>query len=87
MRQVIMPLIPAGELVFDIGANIGQYTVIFGESGQVIAVEPDYKNFAFLQFNVLINRCSNVQFLWPWSTLHGIALVPKGANRRAKERF
>jgi len=67
IRQAIMPLIPVGGLVFDIGANIGQYTVIFservGESGRVIAVEPDYKNFAFLQFNVLINRCGNVQCL------------------------
>ncbi len=68
MRQAIMPLIPAGGLVFDIGTNIGQYTVIFsekvGESGRVIAVEPDYKNFAFLHFNVLINRCSNVKCLF-----------------------
>lgn len=53
-----------GDLVFDIGANIGQYALpfsdIIGESGRVISFEPDYKNFSFLQFNININRCRNV---------------------------
>jgi FkbM family methyltransferase len=53
-----------GDLVFDIGGNIGQYTLPFselvGKTGKVVSFEPDYKNFAFLQFNVNINRCANV---------------------------
>jgi protein-L-isoaspartate O-methyltransferase len=53
-----------GDTVFDIGGNIGQYALPFseivGESGKVYSFEPDYKNYAFLQFNVTINKCSNV---------------------------
>lgn len=51
-------------LVFDIGGNIGQYTLLFsdlvGEKGKVVTIEPDYKNFSFLQFNVNVNNLSNV---------------------------
>lgn len=56
--------ITEGSTVFDIGANIGQYSLPFsnlvGSSGKVYSFEPDYKNFAFLQFNVNINKCSNI---------------------------
>ena len=55
----------AGNIVFDIGGNIGQYALRFsesvGEKGKVVSFEPDYKNFAFLQFNVNINNCKNVK--------------------------
>lgn len=58
-----------GDVVFDIGANIGQYALFFservGEGGRVYCFEPDYHNFAFLQFNIHINRCRNV-VLQPW---------------------
>ncbi len=64
IQQSISPFIQEGCLVFDVGANIGQYALWFservGSSGRIIAIEPDYRNFAFLQFNVLINKCSNV---------------------------
>lgn len=56
--------IKEGDLVFDIGGNIGQYALPFselvGDTGRVISFEPDYKNFAFLQFNININKCTNV---------------------------
>jgi FkbM family methyltransferase len=56
-----------GDVVFDIGANIGQSTMplseYVGNSGKVYSFEPDYKNFSFLQFNVNINKCSNVTCL------------------------
>ena len=55
------------DLVFDIGGNIGQYAIPFselvGNKGRVISFEPDYKNFSFLQFNININRCTNVTCL------------------------
>lgn len=63
----ILPHIQKGDLIFDIGSNIGQYALRFsevvGESGKVIAFEPDFKNFAFLHFNVSINNCKNVTCL------------------------
>jgi FkbM family methyltransferase len=52
------------DIVFDIGANIGQYALIFsklvGDDGKVISIEPDYKNYSFLQFNININNLKNV---------------------------
>ncbi len=54
-------------LIFDIGGNIGQYALFFsklvGDDGKVISIEPDFKNFAFLQFNININNLKNVSCL------------------------
>lgn len=56
--------IQESNLVFDIGGNIGQYALVFskivGDSGRVITIEPDYKNYSFLQFNININNFKNV---------------------------
>ena len=63
----IKSLIKKGDLVFDIGGNIGQYAMRFseviGKEGRVISFEPDFKNFSFLQFNSNINGCKNIQCL------------------------
>lgn len=53
-----------GDLVLDVGANIGYYTVIFseetGENGKVIAFEPDATNYSLLLKNLKVNGCTNV---------------------------
>lgn len=53
-----------GDVVLDIGANIGYYTLIFaklvGESGKVFAFEPDPTNFNLLRRNVRNNGYNNV---------------------------
>jgi FkbM family methyltransferase len=53
-----------GDVVLDIGAHIGYYTLIFaklvGRSGRVFAFEPDPTNFALLEKNVRMNGYSNV---------------------------
>lgn len=56
--------IKRGDIVLDLGANIGYYTLIFaklvGENGKVYAFEPDSTNFALLKKNVEINGYKNV---------------------------
>jgi len=53
-----------GDMVLDIGANIGYYTLIFaklvGEKGKVFAFEPDPSNFEILKKNVTTNNFQNV---------------------------
>lgn len=62
---VIRKIIGPGNVVVDIGANIGFYSVavlsdLVGPKGSIIAFEPDPANFALLKKNVESNRCSNV---------------------------
>jgi len=56
--------IKKGDVVFDIGANIGYFTLIFaklvGENGKVFAFEPSPDVFAILQKNVEINGYKNI---------------------------
>jgi FkbM family methyltransferase len=56
-----------GAAVIDIGANIGYYTLILarlvGEKGQVLAFEPEPRNFALLKKNVEINHYNNVTLI------------------------
>lgn len=52
------------EMTFmDVGANIGYYTVlaarILGETGKVISIEPESRNFDLLRRNVEINHLTN----------------------------
>jgi FkbM family methyltransferase len=64
---IIMEHIFSGNLVFEIGSNIGQYSLQIakkiGDHGKLICVEPDSDNFAFLSFNVLKNKCTNVSLV------------------------
>jgi FkbM family methyltransferase len=56
-----------GDVVLDIGANIGYYTLILarlvGERGRVYAFEPDPTNFRLLKKNVRANGYQNVVFV------------------------
>jgi FkbM family methyltransferase len=60
MRSRVKP----GDVVLDIGANIGYYTLIFarlvGDAGKVYAFEPDPSNFKLLRKNVRANGHRNV---------------------------
>jgi FkbM family methyltransferase len=62
--KIIREEIHEGDIVIDVGANIGYYTLIFaqlvGKSGKVIAFEPEPKNFEILKKNVEINNYNNV---------------------------
>jgi len=62
--EIVKKEIKAGDVVLDIGANIGYYTLIFaklvGESGKVFAFEPDPVNFSLLKKNIEANGYKNV---------------------------
>lgn len=53
-----------GNVVLDIGANIGYFTLIFakkvGSKGKVFAFEPEPNNFRLLKKNVQVNNFQNV---------------------------
>ena len=53
-----------GDTVFDIGANIGMYSIILsklvGKEGKVYSFEPDPQTAYFLKKNLKLNGCDNV---------------------------
>ena len=60
----ILSLIKKGDIVFDLGANIGQYSLIFsklvGPSGHVYSFEPNLKVFSDLNINIKKNNLNNI---------------------------
>ena len=57
--------VSAGDSMFDVGANVGYYTVlagrIVGDRGQVVAIEPASTNVHNLHNNVRLNQLTNVK--------------------------
>jgi FkbM family methyltransferase len=62
--SLVEKYVKKGDMVLDIGANIGYYTLLFaklvGEEGRVFAFEPDVDNFILLRKNVELNGYKNV---------------------------
>lgn len=62
--ELVKKEIKNGDIVLDIGANIGYFSLVFsqvvGTNGRVFAFEPDPNNFALLKKNVEINNLKNV---------------------------
>jgi FkbM family methyltransferase len=56
-----------GEVFFDVGANVGYYTVLgsrlVGENGLVVAFEPVARNLAHLYNHVALNKLENVSII------------------------
>lgn len=49
-----------GEVFFDIGANIGLYSIYAAKKGvNVVAFEPESQNYALLNKNVYLNKCDD----------------------------
>jgi FkbM family methyltransferase len=63
MREVLAN-VPSGAVVYDVGANVGLYTIFLaksvGHSGRVIAFEPHTQNHKHLVENIVLNGLSNV---------------------------
>lgn len=64
LTATIRAKLQPGQTFIDVGANVGYYTIIaskiVGDSGRVVAFEPEPENFAILQHNVEANGCKNV---------------------------
>jgi len=62
--KFVMKFLKPGMLFFDIGANLGQYTLLaakrVGTEGQVHSFEPCNRMFAEMEFNVKLNELSNI---------------------------
>lgn len=55
-----------GEMLFDIGANMGQYAMLAAKSGVTVhAFEPEAQNFALLVRNIATNNLSDLCTAWP----------------------
>ncbi len=64
-RLFVKRLLKKNDVFFDVGANIGLYTVIasplVGLEGRVHSFEPNPRTFARLLENIDLNRCGNVE--------------------------
>jgi FkbM family methyltransferase len=64
-RRIISELLRAGDIVADVGANIGYYALMFsrliGQSGEVICFEPEPDNLRELYRNLQRNQLTNVK--------------------------
>ena len=75
--NLVRQLVGSGQVVLDVGANIGYYTLLVsrlvGASGKVHAFEPDPSNAAILRRNLADNHCHNVM-------VHQVAVGNKNAT-------
>lgn len=64
VSAVMLRTLAPGDLVVDVGANIGYFTslaaLLVGPRGQVLAFEPDGDNVARLEANLALNQLDNV---------------------------
>ncbi len=65
--RAIEDLVHPRDVVFDIGAHVGYFTVLMsqrvGPQGRVVSFEPRDINLDFLRQHVRINRCDNVKII------------------------
>lgn len=66
--KIIKSLIKKGDIVIDIGANIGYYTILMsqlvGDKGKVYAFEPEEENIRLIEKSIKYNNIKNV-ILYP----------------------
>jgi FkbM family methyltransferase len=83
--RALLSIVKPGHVVFDIGANIGYYTVLasqqVGPTGRVVAFEPLARNVSYLYRHVRLNRAENVRLIpLGCSDRTGVALFRRGPD-------
>ena len=65
VKNIFLENISSGDVVIDVGANIGDYTLIackkIGDSGKVLAFEPLPETFSILKRNIQLNKITHCQ--------------------------
>ena len=63
--QLLLNFIKKGDIVLDVGSNIGSFTIPFskkvGNTGKVLAFEPQPEVFKLLKKNIQLNHSTNIQ--------------------------
>jgi len=66
-QQAMVALVRPGMVVYDLGANVGFYTLLaarlVGADGLVVAFEPLPRNLGYLRRHVALNACGNVMVI------------------------
>ena len=83
--EALLKVLRPGHVVFDVGANIGYYTILasrrVGPSGRVLAFEPVVRNLSFLYRHVVLNRATNVTVVpMACSDQNALAVLVSGTN-------
>ena len=62
--RALLGILKPGQVVFDVGANIGYYTLlasrVVGRAGRVVACEPSPRNISYLHRHIALNGATNV---------------------------
>jgi FkbM family methyltransferase len=64
MQRLFVKLVKLGSVFYDIGANVGFYSLLASQlvgTGKVIAFEPSPENVRYLRRHLDLNQCSNVE--------------------------
>jgi FkbM family methyltransferase len=85
VQQCFGELIKSGDIVFDIGANVGFYTllasVLVGPTGKVFSFEPVRRNIVYLRKHLQLNSIRNVSVVeCAISDRSGTALFDEGPS-------
>ena len=85
-QQLFARTVKSGDIVFDIGANVGFYTLLAstltGPNGHVFAFEPVPSNVSFMQAHLRLNRVTNVTVIEEAvSDSSGVASFADGSSR------
>jgi FkbM family methyltransferase len=88
VQRSIYRAIPTGGMVWDIGANVGFYSLLAArKASQVISVEPLAANAALLRKHLALNRVDNVEVLEMavWREAAKLRFLPCGSLSRIAE--